>query len=150
MALMRIVRFICLIAAVLVSGQTAFAQLKILPKEKLDSIANPPLASNAALVAFEQNRAIAEYASGDEQPRIFEYKFMNKGKSPLVISRLVSTCSCAKAECDKRVLAPQERGVVRLTYEPEGRIGTNIRRVFVYTDDNAQPSAVLRLEVTHH
>ena len=138
-----------LLAVVMVWGQNSMAQIKVLPKERIDSIANPPLAPNAGNVIFEQDMIIAEFASGDTAPRTFEYEFINKGIRPLVISRLVSTCSCAKAEYDKRVIKPGERGVIRLIYSPEGRIGKNIRRVFVYTDDNTQPSAILRLEVTH-
>lgn len=145
---MRNLKVIVLVS-VLCFCQMANAQLKILPKERIDSIANPPLASNAAQVVFEKDRIMTEFAAGDELPRMYEYRFINKGNSPLVISCLVSTCSCAKAEYDKRVLAPGERGVIRLTYSPEGRVGTNIRRVFVYTGENTQPSAILRLEVTH-
>jgi hypothetical protein len=77
-----------------------------------------------------------------------EYSFVNDGSSQLVISRLVSTCSCAVATYDKRVINPGERGVIRLVYNPKGRVGTNLQRVFVYTDENRQPTAILRLEVT--
>ena len=145
---MRVFRFI-LLAVALAFCHNAMAQIKILPKERIDSIANPPLAPNAGNVAFEREIISSEFASGDQEPRTFEYGFINKGKTPIVISRLVSTCSCAKAEYDKRVINPGGRGVIRLIYSPEGRIGTNVRRVFVYTGDNTQPSAVLRLEVTH-
>ena len=145
---MRVFRYI-LLATLLTFGHSVMAQINILPKERIDSIANPPLAPNAGNVAFEREMIKAELASDDHEPRTYEYAFVNKGRSPLVISRLVSTCSCAKAEYDKRVIKPGERGVIRLTYSPEGRIGINVRRVFVYTGDNTQPSAVLRLEVTH-
>lgn len=145
---MRVFRFI-LLAVALAFSHNAMAQIKILPKERIDSIANPPLAPNAGNVAFEREMITAEFALGDQESRTFEYGFVNKGKTPIVITRLVSTCSCAKAEYDKRVVKPGERGVIRLIYSPEGRIGKNIRRVFVYTGDNTQPSAVLRLEVTH-
>ena len=145
---MRVFRFILLVAG-LVLCQSTMAQIKILPKERIDSIANPPLAPNAGNVTFEREMITAEFASGDAAPRTFEYGFVNNGKDPLVITRLVSTCSCAKAEYDKRIVKPGERGVIRLIYSPEGRIGTNVRRVFVYTGEYTQPSAVLRLEVTH-
>ena len=145
---MKIFKFI-LLAVAMVWAQNSMAQIKILPKERIDSIANPPLAPNAGNVIFERDMIIAEFASGDTASRTFEYGFVNKGTRPLVISRLVSTCSCAKAEYDKRVIKPGERGVVRLTYSPEGRLGKNLRRVFVYTDENTQPSAILRLEATH-
>ena len=145
---MKMFKFI-LLAVAMVWAQNSMAQIKILPKERIDSIANPPLAPNAGNVIFERDMIIAEFASGDTASRTFEYGFVNKGTRPLVISRLVSTCSCAKAEYDKRVIKPGERGVVRLTYSPEGRLGKNLRRVFVYTDENTQPSAILRLEATH-
>ena len=145
---MKMFKFI-LLAVAMVWAQNSMAQIKILPKERIDSIANPPLASNAGNVIFERDMIIAEFASGDLATRTFEYGFVNKGTRPLVISRLVSTCSCAKAEYDKRVIKPGERGVIRLTYSPEGRVGKNLRRVFVYTDENTQPSAILRLEATH-
>jgi hypothetical protein len=86
--------------------------------------------------------------SQEDAPRTFEYSFVNQGSSALVISRLVSTCSCAVAAYDKRVVKPGERGVIRLTYNAKGRVGTNLQRVFVYTGDNTQPTAILRLEVT--
>ena len=145
---MNVLRLIVMVA-VLAFGQTAYAQLKILPKEKVDSVANPPLAANAKDIVFDCDRMIADYEPGDIQPRTFEYAFVNRGNSQIVITRLVSTCSCAVARYDKRVIGPNERGVIRLTYNPERRIGRQIRRVFVYTDENRQPSAVLRLEVTH-
>ena len=145
---MKMFKFI-LLAVAMVWAQNSMAQIKILPKERIDSIANPPLAPNAGNVIFERDMIIAEFASGDLASRTFEYGFVNKGTRPLVISRLVSTCSCAKAEYDKRVIKPGERGVVRLIYSPEGRVGKNLRRVFVYTDENTQPSAILRLEATH-
>ena len=145
---MKMFKFI-LLAVAMVWAQNSMAQIKIMPKERIDSIANPPLAPNAGNVIFEQDMIIAEFASGDTASRTFEYGFINKGVCPLLISRLVSTCSCAKAEYDKRVIKPGERGVVRLTYSPEGRLGKNLRRVFVYTDENTQPSAILRLEATH-
>lgn len=145
---MNVLRLIVAVAA-LAFGQMASAQLKILPKEKIDSVANPPLASNAECMVFDCDRKTADYESGDIQPRTFEYGFVNNGNAPIVITRIVSTCSCAVARSDKRVIAPNQRGVISLTYNPERRIGRNIRRVFIYTDENKQPSAVLRLEVTH-
>lgn len=145
---MNVLRLMVMVA-VLAFAQTAYAQLKILPREKVDSVANPPLAANAGDMVFDCDRMAADYEPEDVQPRIFEYSFVNRSSSQIVISRLVSTCSCAVARYDRRVIGPNERGVITLTYNPEGRIGRQTRRVFVYTDDNRQPSAVLRLEVTH-
>lgn len=144
---MKVLKLIVLVAALGIS-QIAGAQLRILPKSQIDSIANPPLAQNAGTMHFDKVLIDGVKMSQEDAPRTFEYSFVNRGSSSLVISRLVSTCSCAVATYDKRVVKPGERGVIRMTYNAKGRVGTNLQRVFVYTGDNTQPTAILRLEVT--
>lgn len=144
---MKVLRYIVLVAA-LGFCQVAGAQLRILPKSQIDSIANPPLAQDAGTMCFDKVLIGGVKMSQEDAPRTFEYSFVNRGSSSLVISRLVSTCSCAVATYDKRVVKSGERGVIRLTYNAKGRVGTNLQRVFVYTGDNTQPTAILRLEVT--
>lgn len=144
---MKVLRFIVLVA-VLCFCKDAGAQLKILPKSQIDSLANPPLAENSGTMRFDTLLIDGIRMTQQDAPRAFEYAFVNCGSSELVIARLVSTCSCATATYDKRVVKPGERGVIRLTYNPKGRVGTNQQRVFIYTDDNTRPTAILRLEVT--
>ena len=144
---MKVLKLIVLVAALGIS-QIAGAQLRILPKSQIDSIANPPLAQDAGTMCFDKVLIGGVKMSQEDAPRTFEYSFVNRGSSSLVISRLVSTCSCAVATYDKMVVKPGERGVIRLTYNAKGRVGTNLQRVFVYTGDNTQPTAILRLEVT--
>ena len=144
---MKVLKLIVLVAALGIC-QIAGAQLRILTKSQIDSIANPPLAQNAGTMCFDKVLIDGVKMSQEDAPRTFEYSFVNRGSSSLVISRLVSTCSCAVATYDKRVVKPGERGVIRLTYNAKGRVGTNLQRVFVYTGDNTQPTAILRLEVT--
>ena len=144
---MKVLKLIVLVAA-LGFCQVAGAQLRILPKSQLDSIANPPLAQNAGTMVFDKVLIDGVKMTEDAPPRSFVYGFVNRSSTPIMISRLVSSCSCASASYDKRVIKPGERGVIRIVYNPKGRIGTNLQRVFIYTADNTQPTAILRLEVT--
>lgn len=50
-----------------------------------------------------------------------EFAFVNEGKAPLVLVRVITSCSCLKANFSKRPVAPGERGTVRITYEPHKR-----------------------------
>lgn len=143
---MRLHRIILLIALSL-AGPLASAQLKVIPKERLDSVANPPLAPNAASVIFDKVMVDAGTMADEAAPKTFEYVFVNKGKTPVTISRLVSTCSCTAASYDRRVVGPGEKGKILLRYDPRDHVGRFERRVFVYTDENRQPTAVLRLKV---
>lgn len=139
-------RLILLLCSLL-CGTGVSAQLKIIPKERLDSLAAPPLAANSESMRFDRILIDADKMSETDSPETFEYRYVNTGKSPVTISRLVTTCSCAVAGYDRKTVAPGQEGTVTVRYNPAGHPGRFERRIFVYTDDNRQPSAILRLSV---
>ena len=47
----------------------------------------------------------------------------NIGKDTVCIKRLVSTCSCAVAVCEDKVLLPGEKSEVVVRYDPKGHPG---------------------------
>ena len=47
-----------------------------------------------------------------------EFTFTNVGTTPLVLVRVITSCSCLKASFSKRPVAPGQTGVVSITYEP--------------------------------
>lgn len=47
-----------------------------------------------------------------------EFVFRNEGTAPLVIVRVLTSCSCFKATFPKRPVAPGDEGVIRIIYEP--------------------------------
>ncbi len=47
-----------------------------------------------------------------------EFVFRNEGDAPLVLIRVITSCSCLKAFHSKRPIAPGEEGVLRIVYEP--------------------------------
>ena len=49
----------CLLALCLVPLQQAVAQIRTVPKELLDSIANPAVAENSSLIEFDTRRIVA-------------------------------------------------------------------------------------------
>ena len=47
-----------------------------------------------------------------------EFEFVNDGTEPLVLLRVLTSCTCTKASFSKRPVAPGERGVGKVIYEP--------------------------------
>lgn len=47
-----------------------------------------------------------------------EFTFVNDGTEPLVILRVITSCTCTKASYSKRPVAPGECGVIKIIYEP--------------------------------
>jgi len=140
-------RIISVLLVVFAVAYPAGAQIRIIPKERLDSIANPPLAENSAYIRFREEFIDAGIVEEDSGNHVFRYEFCNKGCETVRISRLVSTCSCLSVTCPDPELASGESGMIEARYNPKGHPGRFERRIFVYTDDNSSPTAVLKLAI---
>lgn len=128
-------------------SQAAWAQLRMIPKDKVDAVAFPRHSSDSSALKFDRIHIISEPMNEDDAPRTFVYRFANVGKDTLVLKRLTSSCSCASAVCTVREVAPGAVAEISVRYNPKGHPGKFERRVFVYTQDGDAPSAVLRLQV---
>lgn len=144
---MKLGRHILAVSIILLAGTPAFSQLRILPREKVESVANPRLSRDSAALAFDTRHIVAEPMNEDDAPKTFVYRLTNAGKEPLVIKRLVSSCSCAAAVAVKTEIGPGESSQIRVTYNPKGHPGRFERKVFVYTEGEDDPAAILRLSV---
>lgn len=49
---------------------------------------------------------------------VYEITFRNEGTAPLVLTRVVTSCSCLKVHFSKRPVAPNEEGHLKIIYEP--------------------------------
>lgn len=64
-----------------------------------------------------------------------EFAFTNSGTVPLVVLRVVTSCSCLKASYSKRPVKPGESGSIRITYEPlKSEPGTFNKVIQVYSN----------------
>ena len=129
----------------MVSASTAFAQLKLVPKEKLNEIASPRHSPDSAAFWFLAKRIDAGTMNETDPPSNFYYDFTNVGKDTIHISQLRTTCSCVTAFSDRTLVAPGEKGRITARYNPKGHPGTFERRIFVYTVDLTRPAAVLKM-----
>ncbi len=52
---------------------------------------------------------------------VHEFRFVNDGTAPLVLLRVVTSCSCLKASFSKRPVAPADSGVIHRLRTPQER-----------------------------
>lgn len=131
-----------------ISGSLALqAQIRIVPRERLDAVASPKLSADSASFRFDVKHIKVESMNEDDDPRTFSFGFENIGMEPLHINRLVTTCSCATAMCPVENVDPGEKAEIRVRYNPKGHPGRFERRIFVYTGGGNAPAAVLKLSV---
>ena len=133
-------------AAALVAARPARGQFHIVPRERLDSMAQPALAHGAQAMRFDRTRIETGAIGEDDGPQRFVFTWRNTGDKPLVITRVKTTCGCAVPTCGKRPVKPGETDSVTVTYHPKGHPGRFVRKIFIFTQlaENA-PTAILEL-----
>lgn len=139
-----------LLVAIIACGN-ASAQIKLIPREKLDSVANPQTVAGANMLFAGGNRhsfgSISEDAGKWEKSLVWS----NVGDQTLVITRVTTTCSCLQAVADKGAVKSGDKSTIRIAYHPKGHPGKVEQRLFVYTNlSPTKPTAIVTLngEVT--
>lgn len=66
---------------------------------------------------------------------VHSFAYVNEGSAPLVLTRVLTSCSCLKAHFSKKPLAPGAAGEIRIVYEPhKGEPGSFHRVIQVYSN----------------
>lgn len=138
---------VLLVVATLFSMERASAQIRIIPREKLDSVNNvSSLASSPLRVEGGSKLSFGTIA---EDGGIWQRSIVlvNESSSPIVIRNVSSSCSCLRGELSERVIRAGERCNVVVKYNPIGHPGNVSQRLFVYTSlDEQRPTLVVTLE----
>ena len=91
--------------------------------------------SKSAAVTFETaSHSFGKFSSRDGAVH-YEFRYTNTGSAPLVIVNTEVTCTCLKAEVQKKPVMPGESAVVKVTYTPKKReYGEFTNHIKVYTN----------------
>ena len=74
----------------------------------------------------------------------YDFKFKNVGKSPLIITDATATCGCTKPEFPKTPIAPNESGMIHVTFNSAGKSGMQ-NKVITVTSNTIPPLTELHL-----
>ena len=143
MRLSAIIFLICVLGL----ASPSQAQIKILPRERLDAVDSPRLSADSSSLAFDTRHIKAAPMREDDSPQVFRYEMTNVGKDELNVLRLQTTCSCFSATIGQKLLKPGEKTVLTVRYDPKGHLGRFEHKVFVYTGPGTSPAAILTFSV---
>lgn len=79
-----------------------------------------------------------------------QYSFVvkNEGSAPLEITRVQPECGCTAAVPEENPVAPGESTRITATFDTTGFTGYKVKAIRIYTNDPAQPSALLTFQGT--
>lgn len=98
-----------------------------------------------AQLAWEKTEIELKPKPGDEEA-VAQFKYENKGSTPIKITSVKSSCGCTVPALKKDTVAPGESGELTATFKIGGRTGQQMKTVTVTTDDPAQPMTNLVLK----
>lgn len=79
--------------------------------------------NSKAEIKFEKTTFDFGNVKEEGGPVTHEFTFVNSGSDPLKIISARAECGCTKPEFPQKEIAPGEKGVIKVTYNPLGRPG---------------------------
>lgn len=105
-----------------------------------------PAVAGADGLHWLEHEIVVEAGPLDTQA-VVAFAFTNTGDEPVTIESIQSSCGCTTAALDKKTYAPGESGSITATFSFGDRVGQQIKRITVRTDDPRRPQQVLVLRV---
>ena len=68
-----------------------------------------------------------------------QFLLINRGKEPLTISGVSTSCGCTTSEYPKQQIAVNDTARIKVTFNPKKRPGTFMKMVRVYTKNSTTP-----------
>jgi hypothetical protein len=75
------------------------------------------------------------------------YRFINSGAKPLIIERVQPSCGCTVAEQPEEPILPGKEGVIKASFNSEGRVGVNNKSILVFANTRGSQNNEVRFSV---
>lgn len=93
--------------------------------------------TRAPLISFETNTY--DFGKIKEGEKVsYDFKFVNKGKSPLIISNASASCGCTVPDYPREPIAPGQSSEIKVVFNSSGKSG--LQHKVVTITSNAMPS----------
>src|SRR5450432_411874 len=76
------------------------------------------------------------------------YRFLNSGNKPMIIARVQPSCGCTVAEQPDEPILPGKEGVIKASFNSEGRIGINHKKIYVIANTQGTQSNEVEFSVS--
>ncbi len=81
---------------------------------------------------LDSMREIGDVPEGEKVET--QFRFINTGNSPLVISNVEASCGCTVPEKPSEPILPGEEGRIKAVFDSKGRPGQNIKELRIYAN----------------
>jgi len=82
----------------------------------------------------------------DSKSVSYDFQFKNSGKSELKILKVQASCGCTAGKPDQTELKSDEKSKIRVTFDPTGRAGIQVKQIRIVTNDPKNPLVQLTIQ----
>lgn len=112
--------------------------------KKNESKINADLIENTTSIKFEKE--LIDFGRLTDGERVTcSFKFVNSGKSDLIISSVSGNCGCTVADYPKEPIAPGEEGQITVTYDSSNSSGMRISKEVSVLANTSPSTTKLRI-----
>lgn len=125
------------VAFLFVLQSNAAAQMRILPRAKVDSLvkaAEGPRYWASSFLECDSLCFDAGEVAENSGPVEVEFRIRNTGREDLLLGRIETSCSCVRATVSPSFLRRDSTAVIRAEYDPKGHPGVHPRYISLYLD----------------
>lgn len=103
--------------------------------------------NNAPKISFDKEKIDFGTIKPDASVKK-EFLLRNAGKSDLIIRKIRATCGCTVAEPDEKIIPPGKSTVIKTSFNPKGKSGSQKYAITVITNDPKNYKKLLWIEGT--
>ena len=121
-----------------------FSSLSMAQTAAMTPVAATPNNPNKAEFKFDKESH--DFGSVQQGPAaIYDFKFANTGKEPLILTNVVASCGCTTPKWSKDPVAPGKDGDILVSFDTNGRPGTFTKAVTI-SSNSKTPIKVLYIK----
>ena len=107
------------------------------------NLSNQVISTDTAVISFrDYEHDFGKVTEGEKVACIFTFE--NKGKGPLVISSVTTSCGCTVPKYDTKPIAPGSTGIVEVVFNSSGYKGRQTKTITVHSNAS-KPIVLLRI-----
>jgi Protein of unknown function (DUF1573) len=101
------------------------------------------VSTDTAVISFkEYEHDFGKIAEGEKVASTFAFE--NKGKGPLMISSVNTSCGCTVPKYDSKPIAPGSNGIIEVVFDSSGKYGRQTKTITVKSNAS-KPIVLLRI-----
>jgi hypothetical protein len=105
----------------------------------------PEMLAQAPRIGF--NKMSYDFGNVDEEGTYkTSFQVTNFGRSPLEILRIKSNCECLSFQAEKQKLEAGENMNVEVTFDTQGRVGTEQKEIVIFSNDPRNPAKAFKVK----